>query len=331
MQFLLSKYVARLGIALAIWLFFKLSNATTLEEMASFGAFELYYIIFTIGVTFLEFGIIDLVKRLSIKKWGNSFDEPKHLTLFAIFSFLLCSLTVIPFMYTLEFTVKPFIGALQRVDPQAEVAKDIMASLIFAAVVITGYVIQALQNKQRKMALIQAELNSENMAMKYSALKNQLSPHFLFNSFSVLTSLIYQNQDTASDFIAQLSKIHRYVLDNKEHDVVTLHKELDFIQSYLFLMKIRHEDSIHTCYTIEVNQHQCYIPTLSLQLLVENAIKHTAFSEKNPLVIELFTEDTHTLVVRNNLNKRHAQKAIGTHTGLDNIKKRYALLGAEEP
>jgi len=331
MQFILNKYIIRLGIAVAIWVFFKIATAPHMREMLSLGKPDVFYFIITVSITFIMFEIADTVKNAMIKRYGMSFGDLKYLTIFFFISLFLSIPALIPMIYLIEFVFEPLLQIQDYSDQWTEFTRNLTFSIFFVLVVLAGYIIQYLHSHQKQMLLIQSELNRENIAFKYTALKNQLNPHFLFNSLSVLTSLVYRNPDTASDFIAQLSKIHRYVLENKENDLVSLAKELDFIQSYLFLMKIRHEDGIDVNYSIDVEEHKCFIPTLSLQLLVENAIKHTAFSTESPLSIEIVSEEGAMLMIRNNISKRNAHKPTGTSTGLDNIKNRYSLLGAPEP
>ena len=331
MNSVLSRYVLRIGIAIVIWLFFKITSASTVKQISSLTEGDLYYLIFSIVTTLLSFEIIDLVKRVMLNKVGQSFGEPRHMTMFFFISFIGAAVVIVPMLISLEFIIKPWIRKESIVDSDVELAKNIFSSMIITSVLITGYIIQFLQNRQRKLALIQAELNNENIAMKYSALKSQLNPHFLFNSLSVLTSLVYKNPDTASDFISQLSKIHRYVLDNKENDVVSLKEELSFIRSYMYLMQIRHEHGIQVDYRIALDESSFFIPTLTLQLLVENAIKHTGFNEDHPLKIELFNEGEESLIIRNNLRVRNATKERGTNTGIQNIENRYILLGESKP
>jgi two-component system LytT family sensor kinase len=158
---------------------------------------------------------------------------------------------------------------------------------------------------------------------QYESLRNQIDPHFLFNSFSVLNSLIQQDQKLATEFLSHLSEIYRYLLDNKENKVSSLKKELEFVDSYLFLMKIRHDGCIDVNIQVDENDQTYSIPTVSLQMLVENAIKHNSFNEKKPLQLSIFTDNGH-LVVKNELNIRKTAK-ISAGIGLQNIQKRYKL------
>ncbi|WP_127845673.1 sensor histidine kinase [Psychroflexus aestuariivivens] len=161
---------------------------------------------------------------------------------------------------------------------------------------------------------------TETAKAKHEALKNQLDPHFLFNSLNVLSSLIEENQSRAVQFTNALSKIYRYVLDQRQADLVEVSSEIEFAKTYIDLLKMRFEDSI-TC-SINIDHQDLKIVPLSLQLLLENAIKHNKISELKPLHIKIYNENNKFLIVENNLNlKRNIKQSTGI--GLDNIKFRY--------
>lgn len=166
------------------------------------------------------------------------------------------------------------------------------------------------------------QLKQEMMTSKYNSLKNQISPHFLFNSLNILTSLMYEDRDLASDFVARLATCYRYILDHKEKDLVSLKKEMSFLDSFIFMMNVRHKESLFINTNISVNTNDFLIPTLSLQMLVENALKHNYFSKEKPLEITIFSHQK-KLVVQNSLRKRKEEPS--TKLGLINIKKRYAF------
>ena len=180
-----------------------------------------------------------------------------------------------------------------------------------------------------KKSLIEIEKHkAETSQIQLQNLKNQINPHFLFNNLSVLSSLVYSDQDKAVDFINQLSKVYRYVLENRESELATLESEMIFIDSYIFLLQIRFQKNIHFEITIHNEQLNNLLPPMSLQILVENAIKHNEISSEQPLNIKLFTENNY-LVVQNNfqLRKNHEPSS---KTGLQNIKDRYEFFTTDE-
>ena len=176
---------------------------------------------------------------------------------------------------------------------------------------------------KRNLEVSLLELKQEMMSSKYSSLKSQISPHFLFNSFNTLTSLMYEDRDLASDFVARLAKCYRYILDNREEDLVGLDKELQFLDSFIFMMKVRHDGAIIIQTQINIKTSTMLIPTLALQMLVENALKHNYYSKEQPITIMIEVKDGR-LIVQNNIRKRIDSEA-STKLGLANIKKRYAF------
>jgi two-component system LytT family sensor kinase len=174
---------------------------------------------------------------------------------------------------------------------------------------------------------VQAErLMKENVQARYDALRQQIEPHFFFNSLSVLTNLVYRDADLSAQYITQLAKIYRYILERKIENMVPLTAELDFLKSYMFLMNIRHQEEIQfSMHLSKETLERSFIPPATLQILVENAIKHNRFSRNSPLRISL-TEAEDKIIVTNNYNKRDAS-STSLGLGLDNIRKRYELLG----
>jgi two-component system, LytTR family, sensor kinase len=179
--------------------------------------------------------------------------------------------------------------------------------------------------KSWKESQLNAErLMRENIQAKYDVLKSQIDPHFFFNSLSVLTNLVYKSADLSAEYITQLAKSYRYILDKKFENLVTIKTELEFLESYSFLIRIRHQSSIE--FDIDIaDDIKCggLVPPATLQMLVENAVKHNRFSANDPLRISIRAEDD-CLVVTNDFRKRFGvQSSIGV--GLDNISRRYEL------
>ena len=175
------------------------------------------------------------------------------------------------------------------------------------------------QNKVKEQKVIAGTANA-----RFDALKNQLDPHFLFNSLNVLTSLIEENPENAQKFTTSLSKVYRYVLEQKNKDLVTVDEELDFARTYMTLLKMRFEDSIIFEIPDKANDPESKVVPLSLQLLLENAVKHNMVTTNKPLSIRIY-ENEGMLIVENNLQtKQIVKKSSGV--GLENIKQRYDLL-----
>lgn len=173
-----------------------------------------------------------------------------------------------------------------------------------------------------KNSLIEIEkYKTESLQAQLQNLKNQINPHFLFNNMSVLSSLVYKDQDKAVDFINQLSKVYRYLLDSKDEELTSLENELTFIKSYTYLLQIRFDTSINFDIQISDIKLNQLLPPLALQLLIENTIKHNEVSSDKPLYVSIKTEND-ILIVSNNIQLRSQVDENGK-TGLQNIKDRY--------
>ncbi|MDP2334883.1 MAG: histidine kinase [Bacteroidota bacterium] len=196
-----------------------------------------------------------------------------------------------------------------------------MIKIAFAFVFIGSLVSNAIMffKNWKEAAVQQEKLKREQLALQYETLKGQVSPHFLFNNLNSLTSLIHTNPEKAIDFVKKLSEVYRYVLDQKDHELVDLETELKFLESYIFLQKIRFETNLDV--QIDVNPENFKVIPLSVQMLVENAIKHNEISDKKPLQIRVFSSDDQYLTVENRLQKKTGSE--GTGSGIQNISDRY--------
>lgn len=173
------------------------------------------------------------------------------------------------------------------------------------------------------------ELKRERISAEFATLKNQINPHFLFNSLNTLTSLIEENPATATDFVQKLASVYRYVLTQKDKELVPLNEELAFIQSYIFLNQIRFGSNLRTHIHIEPQFLKSKIVTLSLQMLIENCIKHNIISADKPLTIYIGVFNN-KIFVRNNLQPKTAFNTDSNGIGLHNIVHRYSLLTSDE-
>lgn len=181
-----------------------------------------------------------------------------------------------------------------------------------------------------KAALLESErLKKTEARLQFESLKNQVNPHFLFNSLNTLSSLIHVDPDKAELFVQKFSRIYRYVLEVKDKSFVALEEELEFVKAYVFLQQIRFDQQLNFDNKIDVVPGLYFIPPLIIQNLVENCIKHNVISEKHPLCVELSLQDG-ILTVKNALQARE-DHSDSTKTGLYNIKNRMKLLSDQEP
>lgn len=179
-------------------------------------------------------------------------------------------------------------------------------------------------NRYNQSQVEAEQLKKVSVEAQFEALRNQINPHFLFNCFNALSSLVYKDADTSAKFISQLASVYRYLLYNQEKKVVPLAEELAFMESYFYLLIIRFGENIVIQNRISEDIHNRYVPPAVLQMLVENAIKHNVVSKKHPLLIELFQEKDY-IVISNNLQEKGV-KEDSTKVGIRNIIQRYRLL-----
>lgn len=182
--------------------------------------------------------------------------------------------------------------------------------------------------QKEKMATEKQMLEKENAKSKFEALRQQLNPHFLFNSLTSLKALIATNPVEAEKYVVQLSGVYRYLINHRSHDVVLLEDEIEFIQSYLFLLKIRYEENLKVAFDIKDEYRHKRLAPLTLQILLENTVKHNIISEASPLNIKVFTEND-TIIVSNTLQPRDEVEG-SSNFGLYNLSQQYKFLTGNE-
>jgi len=293
------------------------------DDWQFFSANNLFYYISTFFFFIVTWEINDwLIQRQLKSKIGSSLDLSQSLKILGVNMAL-----VLPF-YALVYYLGIFefdhICQINSDNPGLLFRIDFFrAALLGFSVIVFNLFYHSIKQKkeiEHRMNVLEKEV----MTSKYRSLKNQISPHFLFNSLNTLTSLMYEDRDLASDFVARLASSYRYILDNREEDLVSLEKELNFLDSFIFMMNVRHEGSLTITTDIALDPQRFLIPTLSLQMLVENALKHNYYSQEKPLEINIFSVGEVGIVVQNTLQKRE-QKEESTKLGIRNIKKRYSF------
>lgn len=181
--------------------------------------------------------------------------------------------------------------------------------------------------KARHAEVRAEQFKKDSIEARLEALRSQINPHFLFNCLNALSNLVYKDADTSAKFIAQLSNVYRYLLYSQERNIVSLQEELDFIDSYLYLLKIRFGENIFIVRNITADVNKFHIAPATLQMLIENAIKHNIVSGKSPLKVSI-TSLNDSITVSNNLQEKHV-KEPSAYVGLKNIIKRYEFLSAK--
>ena len=272
-------------------------------------------VVFTFISLLLLFGVNTLIFR---------FNSPitRITTRKVLFSFLLSWMLSNLFGQSFVFLHRHF--DIPAIDAMVHHYLHPLRDFIMSCIVTGSCYIIHLILKQQQMAVENQQLRTESISNQYEALKNQLNPHMLFNSLNTLQSLIREFPDRAMNYTRELSKVLRYTLQGNESQLVTLREELTFAEAYIFLMKMRYEENLSFEIRTE-EQSSCYlIPPMSLQVLIENAIKHNEISNLHPLSIHIYTQGD-SLIVSNPVQPKRTDSA-GTGIGLDNLAKRYHLL-----
>jgi len=254
-------------------------------------------------------------------KYGSNFHSLKRLLIGLSSSFIVTVIGIFLSRILIQVFIykTPFLTFLQNEKPSFYYSSLIIAAVVIAVFYGFYYYKHRQENKVKEQKIIAGTASA-----KFDALKNQLDPHFLFNSLNVLTSLIDEDPHQAQKFTTSLSKVYRYVLEQKNKDLVTVDEELKFAKTYVRLLKMRFEDSIIFEIPEQSSDPEAKIVPLSLQLLLENAVKHNVVTAEKPLHI-VVSESNGMLKVSNNLQEKQVVKK-SSGVGLTNIQQRYGIL-----
>ena len=203
---------------------------------------------------------------------------------------------------------------------------ELLAVVLLTCLYEVNYSLKSWKEiKTNKEAIKKAGLQGQ-----LHSLKSQVNPHFLFNSLNTLSALINDEPTRAEQFVDEMAKVYRYLLQNNQHELTTLSVEIRFIKSYYHLLRTRYDTGLELVIDIDKDALDKYIPPLTLQLLVENAVKHNTILEKKPLLIEIRTIGDDQLQVRNNVLEK-STRSKSTKLGLANIEAKYNLLSDRHP
>ena len=315
--------IVKVGIVISILLFIiDQSYNFNVDQSFQFGGKQLlqlvYYIVYSIVLTAVNSYYFDYINKVSwakkgiyqlmLRVLGSIFLTLLVVVLLRLFEGILIHNSSLNEFYANELKNRAFYLNIIRI------------TLIISVVFHVFYYYNELQKKK----VTEQKVIAGTASAQFDALKNQLDPHFLFNSLNVLTSLIDENPRSAQQFTTSLSKIYRYVLEQKNKELVTVGEELDFARTYINLLKMRFEDSILCDIPEKISNSDAKVVPLSLQLLLENAVKHNVVNPAKPLKISIYEKEGN-LVVENNLQPKDTLKK-GTGVGLINIRQRYGLL-----
>lgn len=282
-----------------------------------------YCFLIGLALWFGNFSINPILEAI----FGKNGLKPGWKLIISLLSMILMSSTLIILVNWL-YVVVIWGGVFQNfIDGSG---RSIMIVELIAVIIIALVLyINEFFSSWREAVKNEESLKREKLALQYDALKNQVNPHFLFNSLNTLSGLIGKDEEKATRFVKQLSDIYRYVLEQKDRELVALDTEMKFVENYINLMKIRFGDNLVVNSDIPEGSSFRIIP-ISVQMLIENAIKHNIISGDKPLTISIILTDNDYLQVQNNLQKKSS--ILGGDTGewekhgLMNIKSRYEYL-----
>jgi sensor histidine kinase YesM len=247
-----------------------------------------------------------------------------------IFNIVLAvTLTVIS-VYVLNhflYSIKDIIDSGPR--PEGHQNEFDYTNFFVSALVVGCILIIRLIYQKQIFKLENETLRREALQSQFESLKNQLSPHFLFNSLTALKTLIREAPETAQSYINNLSRALRYTLQSNEKQLVTLNEEMNFMDSYIYLIKLRFDTNLSVSISLNEKYLSYMLPPLTIQTLVENAIKHNEISKENPLNINIITTDYESIAVLNNIQEKITEEE-GTGIGLTNLSKQFQLLMGED-
>lgn len=259
------------------------------------------------------FGIRTFVKWIRRKYHGFQFTRIR-----AVIQFLF----VLFYCFFATILVKPIISSIPGLIGKTNTLEGFIAAYFCSFFVLAIYEGLYLYDQNKSSILEKEKMKREQIHSELQGLRNQVNPHFLFNSMNTLMNIIDEDKELANSFLKKLSDVYRYILEKRDDHLISLKDEIQFINSYIFLQKERFKNNLD----VEIHIHDKYmdkkIVPLSLQILFENAIKHNIISSKKPLFIEVFIDQNNKLVVQNNLQlKKQAMPSTGV--GLQNITSRF--------
>jgi len=254
---------------------------------------------------------------IKIEKKYSWLEHPKKRFFVGLFAIIIYSVLAYAIVQTSMYFI--FLGGVPK-NYFAWMLNQVLFILPISPVIAFTFTSIGFFKNWKKSVINEQKLETEMLRYKYESLQNQINPHFLFNSFNVLTEIIDEDKNLAKEFVQKMSGLYRYVLESREKELVTLSEEVEFIKKYLFLLETRFENKLQ--FSININNYKNkYIVPMALQLLVENAVKHNVASSKKVLNVEIY-EKENSIVVSNNIQAKNTLEN-STKTGLKNLKQQY--------
>ena len=237
-------------------------------------------------------------------------------------------LLVCPLILTITLFARPYLPAFVTDKFITLIIVLLLVMTVLLNILLAAfYFFSQWQKSVHEKAQLQvktAEIEKEHSMLRYHHLKNQVNPHFLFNTFTSLDGLIQSDPELASEFVRHLSKVYRYVLEHKENEIVSLQTEIDFIQHYISLLKIRYKNDLEIRLRITPAGYEKGIVMVTLQMLIDNAIKHNSVTRDSPLLINIRDEDGYLHICNNKQLRKQIEAS--SKQGLSQLKELYQYL-----
>ncbi|PKP26337.1 MAG: histidine kinase [Bacteroidetes bacterium HGW-Bacteroidetes-2] len=307
-----------IGFAIAgIFYLIDISSGKSIEWNAVFAKDVGYYLLYAVVLTLINGGFFDYINKRVV--WGK---HTKYRIVLGIIGSVVLTLIGI-------FFIRLFINVVLEEKTYATFIEGERSSYYVVSVLITLIIVLLFHaihfyKELQKNKLKEQKIIAGTASAQFESLKNQIDPHFLFNSLNVLTSLIEENPENAQRFTTSLSKIYRYVLEQKDKELVSVEEELAFAKTYMDLLKMRFENSVFYEVPERLENPDAKVVPLSLQLLLENTVKHNIVSNTRPLNIRIYEKDNY-LVVENDYQKKEVMQTR-KGVGLQNIVNRYGII-----
>lgn len=295
-------------VSLAMFINFLTTDCTT-EELI----IETFFTAFICMATWGGAKLIDGIIGDRLVSWGKA--PVKRLLLSYLISGVYAVLLII-----FSFKIREWLDPSITIEFQNYALYSVF-SLLITLLVVSNYAISDFMKQWKQSELKAEHMKQQMLKSEYESLKNQVNPHFLFNSLNTLTALIGEDQEKAIDFVQKLSKVFRYALQNQEKNTIDLGSEVEIVNSYLFLQKMRFGENLRFHVDVPSSTNGSQVITQGLLTLVENAIKHNEASAENPLLIDISMEGKEYVVVKNNLQRKKMTQP-STGIGLPNMISR---------
>ncbi len=307
----------RLKTTTYVWLLGVIILCLLVIYVKRYGSINFYFIailwILT-TIVLLWFGNHYIIKRLSTRYPWSKLVTKRFI--------IQVSISLVYSLFSINSTFFLFKHFLLNESPSESqfIVLNIYGSLFIVPIVSINFGSFFLTEWKKSERQVK-ELEKENLLSQFQSLQSHIDPHFLFNNLNILSTLIKEKKAIA--FLENFADIYRYLLNFKSSELVTLSEELDSLSSYFYILRIRFSDALRIDISVPQELQTKNVLPLSIQMLIENAVKHNVISVNRPLLIKLFTEDNQYIVVKNNIQTKDVDKSKLTNTGLKNIINRY--------